>query len=389
MRLETVKTVFAKEMLETFRDRRTLAVSVFIPIMMLPLTMGLFKYFGGDRVPEYRYVVSGGTAADSDVIRELLAEEERARLVAVTMTDPDSALKVAEIELIVRLQGPLAVPGEATSPVTLRHGPSKESRLAASLVAARLESYGEELTARRLARRGLEADLMDPLPVTLENAMPESDPSMAGVIFPLIVLIWIAVGAMYPAADVTAGEKDRRTIGDLLLTPATRVEITVGKFMAVFALALITLMVATVSTLVGVELGDIAQLRLDAGGATRAALVWMIPVALLTTAIVTALEMIASLFAKSFREAQTYLTPIFMCMLIPGGLLAMAPDLAHKEWLYWVPFMNNSLIIRELLLNVIDPVHLTAVLLTSLAGSIGLVAVMVGLFNREEVLFRT
>jgi sodium transport system permease protein len=147
--------------------------------------------------------------------------------------------------------------------------------------------------------------------------------------------------------------------------------------------------VATVSTLVGVEIGHVSALRLDAAGATPVTLLLILPTALLTAAIVTALEMIACVFAKSFKESQTYLTPIFMAVLIPGGLLAVAPDLAHRESLYWVPFMNNTLLIRELLLNVVNPLHIASTLLTSLVGSLALLVVITLLFNREDVLFRT
>ena len=356
---------------------------------MLPVTMALFTYFIGNRLPEYRYVLNSPTLDNVKLMERLLADEHTALFNRVSPADPEEALRLGDLEAIVTIDGSLSQPGEPGVPVTIRHGAAQESQQAAGLIAAQLTAYGRRLADQRLAERGLDTTLIQPVQITLENASPQGTPSLAGIFFPLIVLIWITVGAMYPAADVTAGEKDRRTIGDLLLTPATRWEITLGKFTAVFVMSLITLCVATASALGAVEIGDIAALRLDAGGATLAALVWILPTALLTTAIVCALEMIASVFAKSFKEAQTYLTPIFMAVLIPGGLLAIAPDLARTEWLYWLPFMNNTLLIRELLLNVVNPAHIASTLFTSLAGTLALLVVIERLFNREDVLFRT
>jgi sodium transport system permease protein len=380
--------VFAKEMLEIFRDRRTLIVSIFVPILMLPVTMAIFVYFVGSRLPEYHYAIQGGTEAEGVLIARLLADERNVVFVSVAPVDPQQALRRGDLEVIIAVEAPLAQTNGRGAQVVVRHSAEQMSQQAATLVAARLETYSQQSADRWLVEHGLEPTQIRPWQITLENVSPDRNPSVASIFFPLIVLIWITVGAMYPAADVTAGEKDRRTIGDLLLTPATRWEITLGKFLAVFVMSLFTLFVATVSTLVGVEIGHVSALRLDAAGATPVTLLLILPTALLTAAIVTALEMIACVFAKSFKESQTYLTPIFMAVLIPGGLLAVAPDLAHKEWLYWVPFMNNTLLIRELLLNVVSPLHIASTLLTSLVGSLALLAVITLLFNREDVLFR-
>ncbi len=356
--------------------------------MMMPLTIAVFTHFIGRRLPEHRYSLEGGTDADAALVDRLLASEDSAAFIRAYPSDPESALRLGDLEAVVEIAGSLAMPSEQGVKVIVRYSSAQESQQAAGLIASRLASYGQQVASQRMAELGLASAIIQPVHVVLENATPDHNPSLASVFFPLIVLMWITVGAMYPAADVTAGEKDRRTIGDILVTPATRLEITMGKFMAVFMMSLVTLVIATASTLLGIEIGDIAALRISAGQTNLPALIWIVPTALLTTAIVTALEMIASVFAKSFREAQTYLTPIFMAILIPGGLLAIAPDLAHEEWLYLIPFMNNTMLLRELLLGVVSTEHVVSTLLSSLMGTLGLLALIVVLFEREDVLFR-
>ncbi|HDQ73438.1 MAG TPA: ABC transporter permease [Chloroflexi bacterium] len=384
MRLSIIWAIFAKEMLETFRDRRTLIVSIFIPIMMLPMTMGLFVYFASGKLPEYRYALVGGAAGDDALIEDVLDNEDQADFLRVSPSRPREALRQDELEVVVALDGSPAH-AEQEVAIVVQHNASLKSKKAAELISAQLEDYAKRLVTQRLARSGETW----PLAVALENVTPDSNPSLIGIFFPLIAVMWITVGAMYPAGDVTAGEKDRRTIGDILLTPASRLEIALGKFLAVSLIALVTLLIAILSMFAGVEMGNLAPLRLRAGGASAASLAWVIPTVLLTTAIVSALEMIASLFARSFKEAQTYLTPIFLIVLIPGGLLSVTPELAQVEWLYWMPFMNSTMLLRELMLDVINPAHIAMTFSTSLVGSLLLLWLMVKLFNREDVLFST
>jgi ABC-type Na+ efflux pump permease subunit len=164
---------------------------------------------------------------------------------------------------------------------------------------------------------------------------------------PLLMIVILTTGALYPALDATVGERERETLETTLVTPASRLAIVLGKYFAVVAFALTAFVLNSGSMLFtfyhlqdqlkfqGLELGFLSSLAI-AAGATLLAL------------FLSAVMMLLGLVAKSFKEGQSYLTPVYLLAMGPS-FLASSPDAKLTPVLACVPVANVALLFREAL----------------------------------------
>ncbi|MCL6451224.1 MAG: ABC transporter permease subunit [Acetobacteraceae bacterium] len=377
--MRTIIGVMKKELLETIRDRRTLIVSVFIPILMMPLMMAVFIYFMPRASAALKVALP--SAPDSLGIREVLDESP---LAVVSTPDPLADLLAGKVQVVVSV-----APGERQNRLsaTVSHTSERSSVQAAAVVSERLIRLGKTLSVQELASLGIDESVLEPITVRSSAVDAGRRSNLPGIFFSLIVVIWTTVGAMYPAADVTAGERERRTLENLLMTPAPDSRVVLGKFVSVYVVSLVTLVLAAGATAAMLEIAHIEALTIRLGENAVGVSIAAAVLTLVTTALISAAEMIASAYARSFREAQTYLTPIFMLVIIPGILPAVVPGVIAKGFLYYVPFMNNTLAISELSLSILNWRHYVPVVVVSLAVTVWLLLQTAGLL-RAEVKYR-
>lgn len=380
MTMRTVWHVLKKELLETLRDRRTLAASVFIPITLMPLMIEGFVYLFQRSTPTYRVAISAQSEPAS-LLRGVL-EGPGVRLVP----HEEGALEKGAVQAIVQAKNSAI---DSTLDLQLLHTSAPDSVQAVRVVEALLDKWAKKEARERLQALQMNPSLVEPVRMTLRQVDSGGPSHMASILFPLIVLLWTSVGAMYPAADVTCGEKERCTLEALLVTPVGRTQLLVGKFLAVYVISAATLALATTSTVVALQVSNIRRLQVDWSLGGPAGNLALLLQAALTVAVISALEMLASAYARSFREAQSYLTPIFIALLVPGAVLAAAPHLAENELLHYIPLMNNVLSFRELLLGTVDTTHVKLTVLTSLGISGGTLFLIGRLFEQEAILTRT
>ena len=206
-------------------------------------------------------------------------------------------------------------------------------------------------------------------------------------IFPFLLVMWVLTGAIYPAVDMTAGEKERGTMETLLISPAERSEIVGGKFLAVtvlgFGTALWNVLLMVVAVVVAQLLLGHPLLSL---GGLAASVLAALPLAMLFAAACLAM----GVFAGSTKEGNYYMVPMFFIVL-PLGYWSMAPGIELNASMSWVPVTNALLLQQRLMAVRPDPFpwqHVPAVVI-SLTASVGLVLwTAVRQFNRESVLFR-
>jgi ABC-type Na+ efflux pump permease subunit len=183
------------------------------------------------------------------------------------------------------------------------------------------------------------------------NPMPR-DASRRGfnlaVLVPLVLILMTMTGAVYPAIDLTAGERERGTLEMLMATPISRVGLLAAKYLAVVIVAVLTalvnlLMMAVTFVLFGGWLYSPSELGVSLS---------MIPVVLflviLFAGFYAAVLLVVASFARSFKEAQAYVVPLTLISLVPG-LLALLPDLQLDYGTALVPLLNIVLLARDLL----------------------------------------
>jgi sodium transport system permease protein len=423
MRRRTIQLIALKELRDTLRDRRTLFVALVLPLLLYPaLLLGLTQIVGATQrnlEAEQQRVLVDCEAGGADLV-----ELFRARGLEPVVAGEDPVLgeiraAIGELEsedladgARERLRGSLGenhyagavlfqerfeerIAAESQGEARVLYDPTDEpSKTARGKIERALREY---VVARREELRERYPDDEERLrfaeePVrVIRHEVATSQQKGAYSFAPmlgLLIVIMALTGAFYPAVDLAAGEKERGTMETLLVAPVTRREIVMGKFMAVWVIAVVTalanliVMGLTFSKLAGmVAPGEIAfavPFR-----AVLAVMVILIP----TAALFSALALALSSFATSYKEGQHYLTPLFL-VATPMAMVALLPNVEIGYALALVPVSNVVLLVKAMLLGgeVVGPA-LVATVATAVYAGMALV-VAVAIFRRESVLFR-
>jgi sodium transport system permease protein len=396
-------TIYLKEFREVTRDRRTLIFMLVFPTVIMPLIFHLMTSFmmkadKKARTESITYAVDG-----AENLPELVALfNEKAGFKQVEV-GPESAFKQAIGEHTIKLG--LAIPEGAAEKmankeqVTIRLHynnaslTSRVDRRAADVIT----SFSEDQRAAILKQAGFTSTIqrdqvLEPVLVQRNGTaeMREILGERMGGLLPYFFVIFCFLGSLYPAIDLGAGEKERGTLETLLLTPVPRHQIVLGKFLVVFT----TGVIASVLSLVGMGVwlatkgknlgGDIGPVVSSINPIDLVLLALMlIPVA----AIFASLLLSISIYAKSFKEAQTYATPVNFLIIIPA-MIAMMPGVELNWTWAMVPITNIALATKEVLKGTMDYTMLVAIMgsTTIIAGA--MLVFCTKWFERESVLFR-
>lgn len=393
-----ILTVFRKELLEVSRDRRTLIFMILMPLLLIPLLIQVTTDFVADAEQEAASATLDYAIFGSEELPEVAQAFAAAPGFSAATLDDRAQITAAvddgRIDLALVIQPP--GPG-GQHVVELRYDNAPISSKVQPRTKAVLEALGSDLRRERLQALGID----DPAvqqgviePVVMQPhgtaSMREVTGERVGGMLPYLFIIFCFMGAMYPAIDLAAGEKERGTLETLLLVPIPRGQVVLGKFLVVF----IAGVVAALLTLVGLG-GWLWWRRSELGGeigavlaAIEAADLLLIAAMLVPTAAIFASLLLGiSIYAKSFKEAQSYIAPLNMLVILPA-FLAMLPGVELDWTTASIPITNISLAIKELIKGTMDLSMLIAILGSSTLLAGALLWASTWWFGREDVLFR-
>jgi sodium transport system permease protein len=401
--LRNVGIVYRKELIDSLRDRRTLISMIAVPLLIMPLLMIGFGVVSvallGEAMRETpKVMVLGGE--DSP---RLMAELGGLKDVEIVPAKSDYADEIsnkqirAAVEIPAGFDAKLAA-GEPTEVKIYMY----EGELKSGFGAQRLQRFFQRLRDRsvreQLQARQLPESLARPFDIVEQNVAPPEKVGGAilGGLVPYFVILLCMTGAMYPAMDLTAGEKERGTIETILCSPVSRTHLVLGKFLMVLTASIATAILAIISMsasfgagrklLLGVvsQEADAALQITITGKAIASIFLVVLPVAVFFSAALLAL----SLFAKSYKEAQSYISPLMIIMVMPA-VAALLPGVELTPVLALVPVLNTSLVSKEIIAGSYHWSLIAVIFLSSSAYAALALAIAVKLFQREDVLFRT
>ena len=381
------------------RDRRTIFMMVVMPLMVIPLLMTTAIKLTQSQVEkakdkELRVAVIGETAAPE--LFERLSKEENFFL--VTMTNADSARAMTAEEM---LDGVVIIPqhfsefveGDKQATIRLIFKSSESLNAARRRIEAIIDQYDREIVNERIGRLQLDETIFDAIAIEREDvaSTEERFAEVAGGYLPYIFIIFGFMGSIYPALDLGVGEKERGTLETILSSPASRFDIVMGKFIVIVLFSISTALLALFGVLFMVYLlpkteMDVAGVVLDMMGPRSIFLIMsmVLPVA----AFFAAVSLAISVFAKSFKEAQSMIAPLNIIIILPA-MVGMLPGFKLGFVTAAIPILNLSLATKAILGGKANPILIAEVYLSLflLAG----VAIYgcVKWFNREETLFRS
>lgn len=383
--------VFKKEILENLRDRRVLINTLLIGPLVGPVLFALVLTFvvkqTVDRAEaELELPVVGAEHAPNFVAWL----ERQGVVIKEAPTDPEQAVRDEDEEVILRIPDTFADEWNAGKPARVEMLADLSQRYSGTTrerVRALVEGYSQRIGTLRLQLRGVAPDLNTPVMLqTVDLSTPESRGGMVLAFLPYVVLIAVFIGAMHMAIDTTAGERERKSLEPLLINPLPRWQIMAGKLGATTAFSLTTLALTLVAFVYAMralptDQMDIA-LKLDFGVAV-AVFVLVVPVALFAAAVLT----ILAAFAKSFREAQTYMGMVMFIPVIPSMWILLNPT-RTETWMTFVPLMSQSVLSLGLVRGEsIEPMWMFNAFVSTLAVALLLAVVAGTLYNRSKLIF--
>ena len=387
--MSTALVVFRKELRETLRDRRTLTVMVVIPILLYPLLLVASEQFAllGMRRIESEVSRVAVTGSASDDVIEFLASDEDLELLDVP--DPVEAVRSDSVGAVV-VFGPQLGEGASQSATVFYDAADERSQWARTVLARALRNWRDTLLTRRLVERGLPTGFAEPLAVADSSVAraEELGGYTLGRFLPLLLIIMTLLGTFYPAIDMAAGEKERGTLETLLTAPVPPRQIVAGKFLAVAVIGIVAAALNLASMLLTLQTGLFqlsGSLDVDFAlpwGSVLIIFITLIPLAVLFGSLFLGI----ALRSRSFKEAQTTLTPVYLLVMVPT-LLPVFPGIGFTVALAAVPVAGLGIFFRELMTGspAVAP-SIVAVATTGLWAWAAL-AFASASFGREDVLF--
>ncbi|GIW30365.1 MAG: sodium ABC transporter permease [Meiothermus sp.] len=394
--MNEILIIARKELLSVVRERRVLFTTLVLPILIMPLLMfGPILLFGNAARQTQESVQKVGVVGVPTVVLE---ELRKARVEPIEVANPQEAVQNREVQAaLVFENGRYIIYGRLS-------GGATQSALVVEKVQAALRAYKDQVVAEQLRARGIGTDILEPFSIETKDASREQERAagLFAFLIPFFLVSFIQAGGMPVAVDATAGEKEKGTLEALLAAPVPLVQVLLGKGLAVFVMSLLSTFAAVAGLLLG---GGVfrnlfaAQLQAVQNGENQAQLGGALALdplgylAILVTAVLFALLIIAimislGLYARSFKEAQSYMSPLSLVMLIPLLFLQFSDFLKLQDWYFALPLVNVMLALDAIVKGAATATQLLITWASTLAyGALALYLAYRN-FQREDVVFR-
>ena len=404
MRINNIGTIFKKEMKDTVRDRRTLIFMLLVPIVAIPLLIMVTSSLmisSVSKVAEEKaeIVIEGFTNLPEDLQTSFKQSDKLAIMTEADFPDKDllELLEAGEFQALVSIPDNFqnAVTSESTTDLDIFYDKAEmKSEFAVDKIKDILNPYREELIKNRIEVRGLSTEILNPFDIRSQNVASAQKVAgkEIGAMLPYLIIIMCFMGAMYPAIDLAAGEKERGTLETLLVSPATRGEFVVGKYLVILTTGVVAALLSMASLtfslnyMVDSMLADLTT-ELLAIQFTGSTVILIAMIILPLAGIFAAILLSVSIFARSFKEAQSYITGLNMLVILPA-FISFLPGVELDTKMALIPVVNVSLIIKDAISGTVEWQYVIISFVSTLILA-GLCLVFAKKwFERESVLFR-
>jgi len=412
MRVKPMLTLYKKEIMDLLRDKKTIIVMILVPILLYPSMMlisllvmqGVVK---DSAEKEYRIAM-----VESDVrseVEEVLfegAEEKSYHFKCLSYPTEEKAkadLSAKNVDLVI-----VSYPSEMNDKSSELFGDetlfrvkiynlaaSTNSSNAYSNVREVLNDYSDKIRKKALEKEFEDAEsIISPISVTAESisTSEQNAGSIMGIVLPFILILAILTGAIYPAIDATAGERERGTLETIMTLPVRKSEIMVSKFLSVSTIAIFTALLNILSMsamtfylyktmgLSGVSSGSFEFSQFIPA---IVSLLICLPIFAMFT---SALCLCVCIFAKSFKEANNITSPIMIVFMF-AAMVSILPNVELSEKTALIPVSNVSLLVKSVFSLDFDVRLVAIVLFSNLFYCLLMIFFMSTLFSSEDVLF--
>ena len=396
--MNIIFSIFKKELTDVLRDRRTLFFMIAMPVIVMPLIfIGSLKFQEYQNKKSEEKILNIAIVNESDdvQIRDYILNQKGVNL--IEDIDVDSLEQGIKSD---SLQGGLYIGKNFLNNISTNQMGAVEIYFKSSDLMSKakkrinnaLDQYKNKVVAERLLRFDIDKNLLEPLQI-IDRDMSTKKETMGkalGGLVPYMLVIFIFLGAMYPAIDLGAGEKERGSLETLLSSPATKFEITVGKLMVVSLTGLVSGLISVVGITAPMYFIDnipdqikSTVLEIISPFMIISVIFLMIPIAIFFASMLLSI----SFYARSFKEAQSLMGPLNIIIIVPL-MLTLGPGIEIDHITALIPLINVGLLTKEILAGSVETIYFIETLFSLLFFAAIGIRFSVYWFNKENTIFR-
>lgn len=397
--MKTITTVFKKELLDSLRDRRTIVFMIVIPLLLFPLLFRVMMSVEKSQSEKERVKRLRVACIDHGNAEAFVAElRGRDDVVLVPSVPADSVSALIQAD---SLDGAFVFAENFDEEVAeMRPGrvdfyykSTDDRAIVQDRLKKPLEEYEQRLLAQRFARLELDSTIVDAVDLRSQNvaSVQERVGKAVGGMLPYIFIIFCFMGSMYPAIDLGAGEKERGTMETLLTAPVDRFHILLGKFGVVVLSGLVSAAVSILGLFIAIKTSSeipnqFMHIIVNMLGWDTILLVLSLLLPL--TIFFAGILLSVSLTARSFKEAQSMISPLNIAVIVPAAI-GLVPGIKMSYATAMIPVLNVSLATKELIAGTMQTPHLIVVYVSLVALALLSLYGSVWWFKRESTIFRS
>ena len=384
---------------------------VVMPMLLMPvMTIGMFKFMDYQTEEQAKKVVKISIIKEGQapVFVKMIKDQEKIEIVEIDGEIKDAvASGDLDLGIIIPENFQESINNQEIAEIIIvQKSTNLDSESALARIAFLIAKFNDQILEERFVNQEINPKILSKVVIVPEDMATEKETGgfILGLIIPLFIVMWAIMGGQYTAIDVSAGEKERKTLESLLLTPIKRMEIVLGKFLAVSAVSLTSVIISIGSFYVALiysgGFGPMAQNGQGLSAEKMAesvavnfsieplAILLLIIVSLFLVLMFSAIILSIAIFAKSFKEAQSYISPSYLVVILPVILVNSMPGFEPALWFFALPAVNATLLFKEVLMGVYDSGHILLTLGSLIVYSVVAIFIATKIYSKEGVLFR-
>ena len=345
----TLLVVAWKELVDLFRDRRTVALALLMGPLLFPVLIlgvgSMAEKRARTQLESVLEVPVIGAASAPNLVAYLGASDIKA---IDPPADPEHALREQEHDVVLRIPDDFAEQWRGSRMATIEilyDSSRRDSQIPVDRVRGAITAYSQQVGALRMISRGLSPEAtMAVLPAQRDVATPEARRGMLLAFMPYLLILSAFLGSAYLVIDITAGERERQSLEPLLATPSRRSAIMSGKILAACLFGMLSLSLILIAFRLSFSFAprSMQMLTVSAPMMLQMLLV-LLPMVLIGTTLLT----LISTSVKSVKEAQTYMSVLMLLPIIPTIALMVNP-IKDQLWQFTVPFLAQNQMLLKL-----------------------------------------
>jgi sodium transport system permease protein len=391
--MNTILTVYKKELKDTLRDKRTLITALVLPAIIIPLLLfGVTKLTSSLMKKESDKKLKIALIGNTEAFKKQLEDSTFTLLSTYKLSDGKEAIAKDSLDAIIEFS-----PEFTTNVNDMKSGKmnlyyKSTNLMLATRVSEKLDVIKSQILNERLKKLNIAPETLAPFDVAKVDiaTAKEQIGKMVGGFLPYIFIIFCFLGCMYPAIDLITGEKEKGTMETLLTSPASRFQILIGKILTIATIGLSAALMTIIGMVGGLKfmpnlppdflatVNDMVSLKF-----MIMLFAMLIPLSLFFAGLLSALV----IRAKSFKEAQSIVTPLNFLIIVPA-LLATIPGVELNWQTAFVPILNIALATKEIIAGTINMAQYGVIVLSLIGLALAAAFFSYKQFSKESMVLK-